>query len=109
MGASSVTGVGHGSAINKGQHNDHANYLPLAGPRVIMAGSVTLDSGGGFTLVFPTPLPGGFHNYSYAITPLGITQFSVSVGGAENVAGELVQITIIGSPSLTVSYMIVKN
>jgi len=74
-----------------------------------MAGSVTLDGGGGFTLVLPTPLPGGFHNYSYAITPLGINQFSASVGGAENAAGELVQITIIGSPNRMVSYMIVKN
>jgi len=48
MGASSVTGVsGPGAAINKGgPHNDRANYLPLTGPRVIMAGSVTLDGGG---------------------------------------------------------------
>jgi hypothetical protein len=110
MGASSVTGVsGPGAAINKGPHNDRANYIPLAGPRVMMAGSVTLDGGGSFTLVFPKPLPGGFYNYSYAITYLGSVPLSATVGGAENAAGELVQITIIGSANRTVTYMVVKN
>jgi len=109
MGASSVTGVsGPGAAANKGPHNDRDIYVPLIGPRVIVAGSVTLDSGGGFTLVFPVPLPGGFYGYSYAITPLGIDQFSTSVGGAENSNGELIQITIIGTSNKLISYMVVS-
>jgi len=110
MGASSVTGVsGPGAAANKGPHNNRDTYVPLAGPRVIMAGSATLDGGGGFTLEFPTPLPGGLYSYSYAITPLGIDRFSISVGGAENADGELVQITIIGMSGKTISYMVVSN
>jgi len=106
MGASSVTGSGPGAAVNKGPHE---NYRPLAGPRIIVAGSAILDGQGGVTVVFPVPLPGGFYNYSYAITPFGVSQFSTSVGGAENADGELVQITIIGQSNRTISYMVVSN
>jgi len=102
MGASSVTGSGPGAAVNKCPHEP-------SGPKIIMAGSAILDGLGGVTVVFPVPLPGGFNNYSYAITPLGVNQFSTSVGGAENADGDLVQITIIGASSRTISYMVVRN
>jgi len=110
MTASSVTGVsGPGAATSKGPHNNRDTYVPLAGPRVIVAGSATLDGGGGFTLEFPTPLPGGFYNYSYAVTPLGSERFSVTVGGAENAEGEIASITIIGNSNKTITYMVVSN
>lgn len=76
-----------------------------------MAGYAELDSGGGFTLEFPTPLPGGFYKYSYIVTPLGSDQFSVSVGGAEDSSG-LVNITImggVGGANKRVSYAVVSH
>lgn len=99
MGASSVTGVsGPGDATNKGQHNNRESYLSTIGPKIIIAGTATLNSGGGYTLEFPTPLEGGFYKYSYICTPLGDNQFSMSVGGAESEEG-LVSVTFMGGVS----------
>ena len=95
MGASSVTGTGHGEAVNKGPQNGRNTFVPLLGPRIMAAGITVADGGGGSTIVFPEPLPGGLGNYSYSLAALGADQFPISVGGAEDVDGNLRQITIL--------------
>jgi hypothetical protein len=95
MGATSVTGTGHGEARHKGPHNGRDIYVPLLGPRIIAAGVVTTNGGGGADVVFPEPLPGGLANYSYSFAALDSDQFPISVGGAEDDNGDLVQITIL--------------
>lgn len=63
--ASSVSGVGPGSALKSGQKGAGDEFLGidhLIGPHVVHAGSVTLaDSAGVF--VFPTTLPGVAGDY----------------------------------------------
>ena len=112
MGASSVTGVsGPGAASSKGPHNNRDTYVPLLGPRIIVAGIATLNSGGGYTLEFPDPLPGGFYSYSYICTALGVDQFAVSVGGAES-DGYLVNLTFMGGVSginKSISYAVISQ
>lgn len=88
MGASSVTGVsGPGAAISKGPHNGRDTYVPLIGPRIIVAGRGVIQTGGIFDLQLQTPLPGGFNKYSYVCTPIGTDRYLISVGGAEDADG----------------------
>lgn len=112
MGASSVTGVsGPGAAKSKGPHNNRDTYVPLLGPRIIMTGMATLDSGGGYTLEFSRPLPGSFYDYCYICTALGDTQFAVSVGGAED-EDHVVSLTFMGGVAginKSISYMILNQ
>ena len=64
MGATSVTGIGPGSAegLHKGPGNGRNLYVPLQTPHVVAAGTVTLASGAA-TVVFPTPLGGSETGY----------------------------------------------
>ena len=69
MGATSVTGVGHGSAHNnKGPHNGRNVYVPLLSPHVVTAGMITLDGTTG-VVTFPEPLAGSHANYAVIVTP----------------------------------------
>jgi len=63
LGATSVTGVGPGSAAGHGTGNKGSEHMSLAvhrliGPRVVACGMVQLDEGGAGTAYFPE-LPGG--------------------------------------------------
>lgn len=113
MGASSATGVsGPGAAINKGPNNNRNTYVPLAGPRIIAAGQATLNNGGGYTLYFPEPLPGGFNNYAYICTAMGVDQFPISVGGAVNAEGYVTSVTFMGGVSgfnKSISYSVISQ
>ncbi len=65
MGASSVTGVGQGSADKTGQKGSEHLFVgveKLIGPRVVLAGSWTL-AGTSDEIVFPQPLPGVAADY----------------------------------------------
>lgn len=65
MGASSVTGVGQGSADKKGHKGSEHLFVgveKLIGPRIVIAGSVTLV-GGAATVTFPTTLSGVAADY----------------------------------------------
>jgi hypothetical protein len=67
MGATSVTGVGQGSAAGHGKGNKGSEHMSLAvhrliGPRVVACGDVVLDQNGEATVYYPT-LPGGAELY----------------------------------------------
>lgn len=55
MGATSVTGVGIGSADKKQKGGEHLRVgaEKIIGPRLIYANSVTMDGSGNFSLVLP--------------------------------------------------------
>lgn len=86
MGASSVTGVGQGSADKKGQKGSEHMFLgveKLIGTRIVYSGRVTL-SGGTATVTFPQELPGEdadyivlanatAHAYGSSLTTTGFT------------------------------------
>lgn len=102
MGASSVTGVGQGSADKKGHKGSEHLFVgveKLIGTRIVFAGSVTLSSGTA-TVVFAKTLPGvaadyivlsgGSANHSYA-SSVATTGFTMN-----------------GTSSQVVSYIVVR-
>jgi hypothetical protein len=93
MGASSVTGTGNGIGRNKGPRNGRNTFVPALGANVVTAGHCMTNGGGGATIQFPTPLQGGFMNYS--ITALAAT-------------GSTPNITIIGAPNTFHHYAVIK-
>jgi len=70
MAASSVTGVGNGSAdgSNKGSERMTLGVTHLIGPRIQAAGTVVLAAGVA-TITFPQPLSGSEANYVVMLTP----------------------------------------
>ncbi len=92
MGASSVTGVGQGSADKAGQKGSEHLWVgveKLIGPRVVHAGRATIGtvSTGVIAVKFPVPLPGvvtdyivlvsGGANYAY-VTSFTVDGFTIN-------------------------------
>lgn len=116
MGATSVTGVGQGSAAAYGGGNKGSEHMALGvhrliGPRVVGCGDVTLNASGLATVYFPT-LPGGPDLYcpflSFECGPgvtapcwstFNATSFVVSGGANENVCWQIVKKGLWGSLS----------
>ncbi len=69
MGATSVTGVGPGSADAgvKGPGNGRNHYVPMAAPHVVAAGSGVLAAGA-LEIVFPSALAGSESGYVVMLT-----------------------------------------
>lgn len=68
MGATSVTGVGKGSAYgNKGPHNGRDQFVSNLSPHVVAAGLAEL-TGTTLTVTFPTPLVGSKTKYAVLLT-----------------------------------------
>ena len=102
MGATSVTGTGHGSAdgMNKGSEHMTLGVSHLIGTRVVRAGRLTLAGGTG-TVEFP-PLPGVATDYIpiamslSGANPVGKTGFDVNY------------LTVVGTGTDSVAFIIVK-
>ncbi len=111
MGASSVTGVGQGSADKAGQKGSEHLWVgveKLIGPRIVHAGSATLVSGtpSSVAVLFAVPLPGVVSDYIVLATTVSTTGTrTVSVGNF-TVNG----FTIYGTNSTTdvVQYAVVR-
>lgn len=73
MAASSVTGVGRGSAVKKQKGSEHVRLgaEKIVGPRVVYAGKATTDASGDVTVVLPR-LPGVAANYVTFVTETGV-------------------------------------
>lgn len=102
MGATSVTGVGLGSAegSNKGTDRMTLGVGHLIGPRVVAAGSVTLSASTG-VVAFPT-LPGLVGDYGFHLT--------ASTAAAVHVTSKAVTgFTVNGTSGQVVDWMVVKN
>lgn len=93
MGASSVTGVGNGSAEPvKGPGNGRNEYCSLINPRIVAAGNlVTTDPGKVGTVVFGNALPSAPSNYIVKITPInsvvGVNQATIAKVGSSTFTG----------------------
>lgn len=102
MGASSVTGVGQGSADKKGHKGSEHLFVgveKLIGTRIVYSGTVTLDSGTA-TVVFGKELPGVDADY-----------IVIANGGAAHAYATLVTtegFTMNGTGSQTISYIVVR-
>lgn len=102
MGATSVTGVGQGSAegSNKGTDRMTLGTNHLIGPHIVAAGTVTLAAST-FVVQIPT-LPGVVGNYGFHVTADATGHVFVT---AKAVTG----FTINGTSTQVVDWMIVKN
>lgn len=103
MTASSVTGVGQGSADKAGQKGSEHQFLgvdKLIGVRVVHAGTVSLSASSG-TVTFPKTLSGAATDYIVLVSPQATgTAYASSVA----VSG----FTMNGVISTTVSYAVVR-
>ncbi len=109
MGATSVTGVGAGSAegSTKGPNNGRNIYAPLLSPHVVAAGRVTL-SGGVKTVTFPTALPGSQINYVVVLTAInsGVDANAAVVTAMTDSGGDFVSFAIAGTDTEVVMYTV---
>jgi hypothetical protein len=112
MGATSVTGVGQGSAAGHGRGNKGSEHMSLAvhrliGPRVVACGDLTLNASGIGAVFYPS-LPGGPSLYcpflSYecpGVAPcwanFTATAFNVSGAASGNVCWQIVKKGLWGS------------
>lgn len=105
MGATSVTGVsGPGSVRGKqkGSPHDSLGVSRLIGPRVVSAGSATLDGAGTVTIDFPD-IGGVAGDY------IAIAVSNDPVANAVNVTAlTTTSITLLGNANDPVSYAIIK-
>lgn len=105
MGASSVTGVGQGSADKAGQKGSEHLFVgveKLIGVRVVHAGLVTLAAGVK-AVTFPVVLPGASTDYVVVATEVGTAKNPVSVS-ALTTSG----FTLNGTTTSQVYYMVVR-
>jgi hypothetical protein len=102
MGATSVTGVGPGSALglNKGNENMSLGVSKLLGPHLVAAGSLTV----GVTNNFPLPLSSGV--YAVSVNCMG-SGAVVPANGSLEFANGLCNMWVSPNASgLPVSYMV---
>ena len=109
MAASSVTGVGPGSAdgYNKGSEHMSLGVDKLIGTRVVACGNVTL-SGGAATVVFPKPLSGSKVNYLIFCQTTDATNYSRPNVVSNNSDGDFYQFTIAGTTTNNVNWSVLK-
>lgn len=107
MGATSVTGVGLGSADKKIKGSEHLSIgaNKLIGPRIVAAGTKTLSGGAG-TVVLPA-LAGSSSNYVVMVTDTNASATAVS-GSLSISAGTSTTLTLAGTGSHVLAYVIVK-
>ena len=107
MGATSVTGVGPGSADAgvKGPGNGRSHYVPMATPHVVAAGSGVL-AGGALTVTFPSALSGSESGYVVMLT----TDSAVAGVGAKTDDGDgnFASFDITGTGTDAVMWMVVN-
>jgi hypothetical protein len=116
MGATSVTGVsGSGSAASpgvggRGSENMNLAVHRLIGPRVVMAGQITLDPSLGTGTVYFPVLPGTAALYAVFLSSQGsatfpywggftTSSFNVTGGDSQVVCWEIVKKGLWGSPT----------
>lgn len=105
MAASSVTGVGQGSAsrVNKGSEHMHLGVDHLIGPRVVDCGQASLTSGSPSTCSVPfTRTLTSATGYYAHVTPVGAT-----TGAASDLAVSAVSttgFTVTGPNSVTTTF-----
>ena len=112
MGASSVTGVGQGSADKAGQKGSEHLFIgveKLIGPRIVHAGSVALNNASPSLAVvtFPVVLPGVVADYivlatavstvgaAHAVTISGFTTAGFTINSGVNTSTDVVQYAVV--------------
>lgn len=108
MGATSVTGIGPGSAFpgQKGPGNERNIYVPLAGPHVVAAGTGALV-GGTLTVTFPTALEGG--NGDFAVVATSETTNTVYVSAkTDDANGDFASFQITGTGTDSFQWVVAK-
>jgi hypothetical protein len=107
MGATSVTGVGPGSAEAgvKGPGNGRNIYVPQVSPHVLAAGSGVL-AGGALTVTFPSALAGSESGYVVMLT----TDAAVAAVAAktDDADGNFASFDIAGTGTDSVMWMVVN-
>jgi len=109
MAASSVTGVGPGSADRKNKGSEHMTLGVghLLGTRVVAADRVTL-AGGAATITFPVPLTGDKANYVAFCDSVNSTNRAY-IGTLNNDgSGNFANFTIVGNGTDLVYWEVVK-
>lgn len=109
MAASSVTGVGQGSAEgnNKGSEHMSLGVEKLIGTRVVATGTVTLSGGAG-TVVFPQPLSGSKTGYLVFCTTVSASNYSRPDVLSDNSDGDFYQFTVAGTTTNVVNWVVIK-
>lgn len=109
MGATSVTGVGPGSADKKNKGSEHMTLgaEKIIGPRVVYAGSVTTDSSGDAVLKLPE-LAGTASNYVVVATEAGVAA-AAAVAASLAISGGVSTVTVKGPASTAVAVLVVKT
>lgn len=110
MAASSVTGVGQGSADhwNKGSEHMTLGVDHLIGTRVVACGSVTLSGGAG-TVTFPQPLSGSKTGYLVFTQDVTATNASRPNVLTDNSDGNFASFTVAGTTTDVINWMVVKK
>lgn len=109
MTATSVTGIGLGSADgqNKGSEHMTLGVGHLIGPRVMAADEATLDGSGDATVILPV-LAGVTADYIVSATDSTVVG-ATAVGAALVITSTETTVTLIGTASQTVSWSIIKK
>jgi hypothetical protein len=109
MAASSVTGIGPGSADRKQKGSEHMTLGVghLIGTRVVAADRVTL-SGGAATVTFGVPLTGDKANYVVLCTPLNSTTVARPTALNNDANGNFASFGVAGGATDVVYYVVVK-
>lgn len=108
MAATSVTGVGLGSAVGKQKGSEHLSIgaEKIIGPRVVYAGLHTLDSSGDLVIKLPE-LAGVSGDYIVIATEAGVSA-AAAVAASLAVATNATTITLKGPASTVCNVMVVK-
>jgi hypothetical protein len=109
MTATSVTGIGLGSADgqNKGSSHMTLGAGHLIGPRVVAADMATLDGSGDATVILPV-LPGVSADYIVSATDSTVVG-ATAVGADIVITATETTVTLIGTASQTVAWSIIKR
>jgi hypothetical protein len=112
MAASSVTGVGQGSAdrVNRGSEHMHLSTQNLIGPRVVDCGSAALTSGTPSTCNVPfTKTLASATGYYAHVTPVGATTGSAVDFAVSAVSTTGFTVTGPNSSTATFNWLLVVN
>lgn len=109
MAASSVTGIGQGSAEGSNKGNEHVSMGVghLIGTRVVAANRVTL-SGGVATVTFPSPLTGDKANYVVICNALNSSTVARPSALNNDGNGNFASFAVAGGSSDVVYYIVSK-
>lgn len=106
MGASSVTGVGNGTAMPNpnGPGNSRNQFVPLSSPHIIAAGRVSLDAAGDATVTIPVA-----DDLGECIVVGNSLAAAHAVGITNSVFNNVMTITLIGTAFEVVSYAVITS